>query len=49
MALTVIRPDGSVGLPTLADSAAVNSSLYFSSSTSKLCYKDSTGGLHVTS
>jgi hypothetical protein len=42
-----IRADGSLGLPTLADSAAVNSSLYFSSSTSKLTYKDSGGILHA--
>jgi hypothetical protein len=47
--LTSIRADGSIALPTLADSAAVNSSLYWSSTTSKLCYKDSSGGLHVTS
>ena len=45
--LTRIRADGSIALPTLADSSAVNSSLYFSSTTSKLCYKDSSGTLHA--
>jgi hypothetical protein len=45
--ITVIRPDGSIGLPTLTDSAAVNSSLYFSSTTSKLTYKDASGTLHA--
>ena len=47
--LTRVRADGSIALPTIADASAVNSSLYFSSTTSKLCYKDSSGGLHVTS
>ncbi len=47
--LTRVRNDGSIALPTLADSSAVNSSLYFSSTSSKLCYKDASGGLHVTS
>lgn len=42
-----IRQDGSIGLPTLADSAAQNNSLYFSSTTSKLTYKDSTGTPHA--
>jgi hypothetical protein len=45
--LSFIRPDGSIGLPTLTDSAAVNNSLYYSSTTSKLCYKDSSGNLHA--
>ena len=47
--LTVVRPDGSIGLPSLTDSAAVNGSLYFSSTTTKVTYKDSSGNLHVTS
>lgn len=42
-ATTVVRPDGSIGLPTLADSAAANNSLYYSSTQSKLVYKDQAG------
>jgi hypothetical protein len=42
-----IRPDGSLNIPTLADSAATDSSLYFSSTTSQLCYKDSIGTTHT--
>lgn len=45
--LSAIRPDGSIALPPLADSAAANGSLYFSSTTSKLTYKDGTGALHA--
>ena len=45
--LSFIRPDGSIGLPTLTDTAAVKNSLYYSSTTSKLCYKDSSGNLHA--
>ena len=47
VAQSFIRADGSIGLPTLTDSAAVNNSLYYSSTTSKLCYKDSSGSLHA--
>ena len=46
-ALSFIRPDGSMGLASLADSAAVNNSLYYSTTSSKLCYKDSSGSLHT--
>jgi hypothetical protein len=42
-----IHADGSIGLPSLADSAAANNSLYFSSSTNKLTYKDGSGTLHA--
>lgn len=45
--LSGINPDGSISLPTLSDASAANSSLYFSSTTNKLTYKDSTGALHA--
>lgn len=41
------NPDGSVFLPTVADANAANNSLYFSSTTNKLTYKDPSGGLHA--
>jgi hypothetical protein len=39
--------DGSAMLPSLADSAAANNSLYFSTTTNKLTYKDPSGTLHA--
>ena len=45
--LSFICSDGSIGLASLADSAVANNSLYYSTTTSKLCYKDSSGGLHT--
>jgi len=45
--LSFIRSDGSIGLVSLADSAAANNSLYYSTTSSKLCYKDSSGSLHT--
>jgi hypothetical protein len=41
--LSAIRSDGSWQPPHLADSAAANDSLYYSTTQSKLCYKDSGG------
>lgn len=41
--LSSIRPDGSWKPPALADSAAANDSLYYSTTASKLCYKDASG------
>ncbi len=38
-----VRPDGSVMPASLADSAAVNSSVYYSTTASKLVYKDGAG------
>jgi len=46
-ALSFIKSDGSMGLASLADSAATNNSLYYSTTSSKLCYKDSSGALHT--
>jgi len=46
-ALSSIKSDGSMGLSSLADSAATNNSLYYSTTSSKLCYKDSSGALHT--
>jgi hypothetical protein len=37
--LSAVRPDGSWKPPQLADSAAVNDSLYYSTTQGKLCYK----------
>lgn len=45
--LAGVKADGSFFIPTLADSSASNSSLYFSSTTNKLTYKDSSGTLHA--
>ena len=41
--LSAIRPDGSWQPPSLTDSAAVNNSLYYSTTQSKLCFKDPSG------
>lgn len=45
--LTRIRADGSIALPGIANTAAVNESLFWDTLTSKLTYKDSTGTLHA--
>jgi len=43
MLLGIIRADGSVRPVTLADADAENNSIYYSSTASKLVYKDSGG------
>lgn len=46
---TIIKSDGSVQLPTIANASAANSSLFIDSSASnKLCWKDSGGTLHYS-
>lgn len=42
-AVTLIRIDGSLEMPSIADADAVNNSLYFSTTQSKLVYKDAGG------
>jgi hypothetical protein len=42
-AATLIRNDGSLEMPSIADADAVNNSIYFSTTQSKLVYKDSGG------
>lgn len=42
-ALCAIKPDGSWQPPSLADASATNNSLYYSTTASKLVYKDSGG------
>ena len=41
--LSAVKSDGSIQPASLADSAATNNSIYFSTTASKLVYKDSTG------
>lgn len=41
------RTDGSFAPPTIADGSAVNNSVYFSSTSSKLVYKDSGGSVNA--
>jgi hypothetical protein len=43
---TILEADGSLQLVTLSDSAAGSNSLYYSSTQSKLVYKDSGGTVH---
>lgn len=42
-AVRLIRIDGSLEMPSIADAKAVNNSLYFSTTQSKLVYKDAGG------
>ncbi len=42
----LIWPDNSFKLPSLADSAANNNSLYYSTTVSKVVWKDSAGVVH---
>lgn len=42
-ALSVIRSNGGIGIVSMADSAAANSTLYFSTDASKLVWKDAGG------
>jgi hypothetical protein len=41
--LSAIKPDGSIQPASLADSAATNNSIYYSTTASKLVYKDAAG------
>ncbi len=42
-ALSVIRPNGGIGVVSMADSAAANSTLYYSTDAAKLVWKDAGG------
>ncbi|MBV8382896.1 MAG: hypothetical protein JOZ63_09825 [Planctomycetaceae bacterium] len=42
-----VKADGSIGLPKLTDVAATNNSLYWSSTTNKVTYKDQFGIIHI--
>lgn len=46
-AVSYIRPDGSLKPASLADSSAVNDSIYYSTTASKLVYKDSGGTVNA--
>ena len=41
-----LRSDGTIGLASLADAAAPNNSLYFSTDQNKAVYKDGAGVVH---
>ncbi len=45
--LSCIRPNGGIGIVSLADSAAANSTLYYSTTQSKLVWKDAGGTVNV--
>jgi hypothetical protein len=42
-----VLTDGSMRLPQIADASAVNDSVYYSTTASKVCYKDSGGTVHA--
>ena len=43
----LIRADGSIGLASIANASAVNNSLFWDTTASKLTYKDGSGTLHA--
>jgi len=47
MPLATINSNGSIGLASLADNVATSNSLYYSTTSNKLCYKDPSGNLYI--
>ena len=45
----VFHTDNSIQLPSLTDAQALTNSVYFSTTSNKVCYKDSSGIVHVMS